>query len=120
MEAIKNLQLLPILEGIDKLKDLKLGGVKIKILLKNKKLLIAAHELLEDVKKKLIEQYANTLVEGQEVTFTPENQELINKEWKEVNLQDSGVVLIKMNSAELDQFSDLTLEQMEILDLMSE
>ena len=38
----------------------------------------------------------------------------------EINLQDSGIVLVKMNSAELDQFSDLTLEQMEILDLMSE
>ncbi len=120
MEAIKNLQLLPILDKIKTVETLKLGGVKVKILLKNKKMLIAGQELLEDVKKKLIEQYANPLVEGEEVTFTPENQLLINKEWMEVNMQDSGIVLAKMNSAELDQFSDLTLEQMEILDLMSE
>lgn len=118
MEAIKNVQLLPILEGIKKIENLKLGGVKVKIILKNKKALITAIEELEEVKKKLVEQYKT---EGQEgVEFTEDNQILIEREWKEVNLQDSGVVLLKMNSAELDQFSDLTLEQMEILDLMSE
>lgn len=120
MEAIKNVQLLPILEGIKKVENLKLGGVKVKIILKNKKMLMAAFEELQEVQKKLVEQYSYKEEGSEETKFTPENEELINKEWKEINLSDSGVVLAKMNTAELDQFSDLTLEQMEILDLMSE
>lgn len=120
MEAIKNVQILPILEGIKKIEGLKLGGVKTKVLLKNKKALIAAYEDLQEVQKKLVEQYSHKEDGAEEVKFTKENEEIINKEWKEINLSDSGVVLAKMNAAELDQFSDLTLEQMEVLDLMSE
>lgn len=119
METIKNKQLLPILEGIKKISSLKLGGVRTKIILKNQKSLFTAFEELEEVKKKLVEQYG-TIGEDGKVTFTEENNKLIEKEWVDVNEQDSGVTLLKLNSAELDQFSDLTLEQYEVLDLMSE
>lgn len=120
METIKNVHLLQILEGIKKIENLKLGGVKTKVVLKNKKALIAAYEELIEVQKKLVDQYSYKEEGSEENKFTKENEDIVNKEWMEINLQDSGIVLVKMNSAELDQFSDLTLEQMEILDLMSE
>jgi len=114
---IKNKQILPILEGIKKVEHLKLGGIKTKILLNNKKTLLAAFEELEEVREKLIDQYKEP---GEEIIFSNTNRELIEAEWRLVNEQESGVELLKMNSAELDQFNDLTLEQMEVLDLMSE
>lgn len=114
---IKNKQILPILEGIKKIEHLKLGGVKTKVLLSNRKALLAAFEELDEVRKKLVDQYKEP---GEEVVFSDANRDLIEAEWKLVNEQESSVELLKMNSAELDQFNDLTLEQMEVLDLMSE
>ncbi len=117
---IKNKQILPILEGIKKIEGLKLGGIKTKIILKNKKSLTEAYQELEEVKKKLIEQYEGVQLEDGSFKFSEENTILVNKEWINLHESLSGIILIKINSAELDQFNDLTLEQMEILDLMSE
>ncbi len=118
---MKNIEVMPLLEGIKKIEDLKLGGVKTKIILKNKKALIKTIEELEEVKKKLIEQYADPKIEGkQDVTFSPENQITINQEWLKVMEAESDIKLEFINKAELDQFSDLTLAQTEVLDLMSE
>jgi hypothetical protein len=109
---MKNIEVFTTLDKISKIENLKLGGVKLKIVLKNKKSLIKSAEDLNEVKKKLIEQYTEEGVL---------NTELANKEWQEVLSGDSDVILEKVfSTAELDQFSDLTLEQYEILELMSE
>jgi len=117
---IKNKQILPILEGIKKIECLELGGVKTKILLKNKKMLTTAFEELEEVRKNLIDQYEGIKQGDGSIKFSETNTPLINNEWLRLNESLSDIELLKMNSAELDQFNDLTLEQMEVLDLMSE
>ena len=60
METIKNVHLLQILEGIKKIENLKLGGVKTKVVLKNKKALIAAYEEL--IEERGNENYNNYIV----------------------------------------------------------
>lgn len=109
---MKNADIVPFLNGIAKIEGLKLGGLKLKTILKNKRELIKAHEDLENLKKKIVEQYTEDGV------F---NETEANKEWSTVmfspltNKIDAVFVV-----GELDQFKDLTLEQYEILDLMCE
>jgi hypothetical protein len=113
MKDLKNIDVVPVLDGIKKIENLKLGGVKLKKILKNKRELINVQVELEDVKKKLIEQHTDS--EGKL------NEAEANKEWFAVLNDRMSYTLEKVFSiGELDQFKDLTLEQYEILDLMSE
>ncbi len=117
---MKNIEVFAILNKISKIENLKLGGVKLKIVLKNKKAVIKDIEDLEEVKKKLIEQYNPDKLESLD-QLPKEVQDNLNKDWNDVLMSESSLVLDKVFSVpELDQFSDLTLEQYEVLELMSE
>ena len=119
--SMKNVEVIPMLNGIAKIADLKLGGVELKAILKNKKALVAAYEDLEEVRKKLIEQYKSPAEEGSdEIKFTDENQKLIDAEWQKVSFDKADVELVKLNSAKFDQLTGITLEQMEALEMMAE
>lgn len=108
---MKNKEVIGLLNSFKKIEDLKLGGLKTKALLKNKKALLKAWEEIDETRKKIVEQYT----ENGEL-----NAELADKEFGLVLEAEADVVLEKFNSAELDQFSDLTLEQYEVLDYMCE
>lgn len=112
---MKNKEVVQLLNGIQKLEGLKLGGINLRIILKNKKVLMAAYESVEEVKKQLIDQY-----KGEDEVMSKENETLANFEFIKVWESDADVELTKMNSASFDQFSDLTLEQMEVLEFMAE
>ena len=117
---MKNKEIIPMLNGFAKIEKLKLGGIELKAILKNKKALMAAFEDLEVVRKKLIEDYETKGAVADEDKFTPENLIIVSNEWTEVSEAEADVVLIKLNSAKLDQISDITLEQMEVLESMAE
>ncbi len=119
---MKNKEIKKIVKNISKIEDLKLGGLKLKVVLKNKKTLVKVDEELDELLQKLVKQYGTPMEnEPTKVTFTPENNVLLNKEWSDVLDAESDIKLDKVfNVAELDQFSDLTLEQYEVLELMSE
>ncbi len=108
---MKNKEVIGLLNALPEIENLKLGGVRTKILLKNKKALIKAWEEVDETRKKIVEQYTENDVL---------NVEVADKEFSEVLNAESDVVLEKFNSGELDQFSDLTLKQREILELMTE
>lgn len=108
---MKNIEIVTILERLGKIEGLKFGGVKLKIILKNKKTLVQCNDDLNEVRKKLVEQYT-TDGKLDELTAT--------EEWKKLLMEESFITLDKVfDITELDQFSDLTLEQYEILELMS-
>lgn len=112
METIKNSQVIPVLEAIAKIEKIKLNGQILKTIVKNKKSLLKAYEELEEVKKKILETHVDA--EGKLI------EEEANKEWVNVLGIDTDVILDKFNSNLLDQYSDLTLEQYEILSIMAE
>lgn len=108
---MKNKEVIGLLNNFNKIETLKLGGLKTKALLKNKKALIKAWEEIDETRKKILEQCTEDGIL---------NEALADKEFKEVLDAEADIELSKLNMAELDQFVDLTLEQYEILDLMSE
>lgn len=108
---MKNKEVIGLLNNFKKIEDLKLGGIITKALLKNKKALVKAWEEVDEVRKKIVEQYT----ENGEL-----NIELADKEFGLVLEAEADVVLEKFSSGQLDQFKDLTLEQHEVLDYMCE
>lgn len=117
---MKNKEIIPLLEGFAKIEKLKLGGIELKAIIKNKKMLISAFEDLEVVRKKLVEDYKTVDAKEGEPMFTEENLAIVNKAWTEISEDTADVELVKLNSAKLDQISDITLEQMEVLEAMAE
>lgn len=115
---MKNKEIIPLLNGIQKLDSLKLGGIELKAILKNKKSLLESFNELEEVRKNLVDQYKIVDESSTEVKFTPENQVIVEEEWRKVSESDITFELIKLNEAKLDQYSDLTLSQMEVLLMM--
>lgn len=117
---MKNKEIITVLNGFAKIEKLKLGGKKLKVILNNKKVLVSAFTAIEVTRKALVEKYKTVGALDGEEQFTPENLEKVNSEWLAIAETDSKVELTMLNSAELDQISDITLEQMEVLMTMAE
>jgi hypothetical protein len=123
---MKNNQLLPYLEAIETIKDLKLGGKISLAIIKNKKKLIAAHDDIEALRVQLCEQYADKDEEGKAkkddkgYVISTDNVIIVNKEYIYILNDDCKVELEKINPAVLEQFSDITVNQIEALMLFTE
>jgi hypothetical protein len=125
---MKNAEIINYITGIDKLKDFKFGATISLILAKNKKKLIDEYKTIDELRIEMCGKYA-TLGEDKKplltedkkgYIFTKEAELEFQEQYKELMLLDSGIALAKFSIGLLDQFKDLTPEQVEILLLFTE
>lgn len=123
---MKNKELVGAVNCLNTLGNVKLGGILTKKLLSNKSKMIDAINFYEDTRKALLEQYADKDEQGKpviadnEYKMTEENRISFSQEIQLVLEANADVELQLFNPGLLDQFTDLTMAQTEILLLMVE
>jgi hypothetical protein len=120
---MKNGQILNHLQAIESLKEIKLGGTISLALIKNKKKLIDAYKLIEELRVELCDKSADKdengspKKDGDKYIFSEENEIQLNKDFAEILEKESDIELVKFNDKILEQFSDITPYQIEALSL---
>ncbi|MEI6184445.1 MAG: hypothetical protein WCP65_02885 [Bacteroidota bacterium] len=123
---MKNIEIQKTLNSFELIKSMKLGGKLSLLVAKNIKRLKDANDTYNEAREILAKQYCKRdesgnpiLVNGSMYQFDAENTAVVNKEFTALMESESGVSLEFIDVEPLiEQFSDITPEQVEALLLM--
>jgi hypothetical protein len=116
---MKNIEIISKLNALEQIKDLQFGGKVSFVLAKNKKKLVEAYTLFDEVRKKLISDATDKDEVGQPIikenvpAISEENILKLNKELDELMLQEADISLDKIEIDNFDKFEGITVNQIE-------
>lgn len=120
---MKNFEVQVLLSGLQQVKEVKLPGKISLAIIKNINKLADCQKNLEEVRKKLIEQYCEKDENGQPIlegegevkSYKMADIDSFNNEYVSVMEQDADLVLDKISEQDVEKVDGLTLEQMTYL-----
>lgn len=123
---MKNKEIQSLINSFELIKSMKLGGKLSLLVAKNIKRLKDANDIYQQAREILAKQYCKKdekenpiLINGSMYQFDSEQTAIINKEFNLLMESESGVLLEVIDVEPLiEQFSDITPEQVESLLLM--